>query len=93
MVEAVESALQNTYPKLEVIVYSEFSDVMPTSVRMFAQRGVRFVGATVFDGNPRTHALERLLNEASGSLVFLMGADVELGPDAVGELVAQITAS
>lgn len=91
MTQCLEHVIASTYPKLEVIVLDD-SSVDNTSflIKSFAHEGVRFVeGSSLPDGwLGKNHALQGLLDEASGTYILYMDVDTLLAPDAIEQLVA-----
>jgi glycosyltransferase involved in cell wall biosynthesis len=91
MTQCLERVIASTYPKLEIIVIDDSSgDDTSILIKSFAHAGVRFV-----QGSPlpdtwlgKNHALQGLLNEASGSLVLYMDVDTLIEPDTIEQLVA-----
>jgi glycosyltransferase involved in cell wall biosynthesis len=91
MTQCLERVIASTYPKLEIIVLDDSSaDNTPHLIKAFAHSGVRFV-----EGEPLTegwlgknHALQGLLDEASGSLVLFMDVDTHIKPDTIEQLVS-----
>jgi glycosyltransferase involved in cell wall biosynthesis len=82
--------LDSHYEKLEIIVLDDVSgDDTSVLIKSFASEGVRFV-----QGSPlpkgwlgKNHALQGLLEEASGSYVLFMDVDTRLSPQAVEHAV------
>lgn len=91
MTECLERVVASSYPKLEVVVLDDLSgDDTSVLIKSFAHAGVRFVeGAALPSGwLGKNHALQELLNEASGTYVLFMDVDTRLGPDSIEQLVA-----
>lgn len=91
MTQCLESVIASTYPKLEIIVLDDSSgDNTSILIKSFAHAGVRFVeGAPLPEGwLGKNHALQELLDEASGTYVLFMDVDTHLAPDTIGQLVA-----
>lgn len=91
MTQCLESVIASTYPKLEIIVLDDSSgDNTSILIKSFAHAGVRFVeGAPLADGwLGKNHALQELLEEASGTYVLFMDVDTHIAPDTIGQLVA-----
>lgn len=86
----LEKVVASTYEKLEIIVLDDVSgDDTSALIKSFASDGVRFV-----QGNPlpegwlgKNHALQGLLNEASGTFVLFMDVDTRLAPRAIENMV------
>jgi chlorobactene glucosyltransferase len=91
MTECLERVIASSYPKLEIIVLDD-SSVDNTShlIKAFAHSGVRFVEGSKLPHGwlGKNHALQGLLNEASGSLVLFMDVDTHIKPDTIEELVS-----
>jgi glycosyltransferase involved in cell wall biosynthesis len=91
MTQCLERVIASTYPKLEVIVLDD-SSVDNTSflIKSFAHEGVRFVEGSPLPSNwlGKNHALEGLLDEASGTYILYMDVDTLLAPDTIEQLVA-----
>ncbi len=90
LTQCLERVIASDYEKLEVIVLDD-SSVDDTSIiiKSFAHAGVRFV-----EGSPlpegwlgKNHALQGLLDEASGSFILYMGVDTYIQPTTVSTLV------
>lgn len=90
MTECLESVLANDYAKLEVLVFDDSSeDTTSTLVKAFAHDGVRFIEGTPLPHGwlGKNHALQMLLNEASGTYVLFMDVDTRLSPDSIEQMV------
>lgn len=91
MNDCLQSVLASTYEKLEVIVLDDASgDDTSALIKAFASEGIRFV-----EGKPlptkwlgKNHALQELLNEASGTYVLFMDVDTRLKPDSIKKIVS-----
>ena len=93
MTQCLERVIASRYPKLEVIVLDDSSaDNTSYLIKSFAHSGVRFVeGSKLPDGwLGKNHALQGLLNEASGSLVLFMDVDTQVAPDTIEQLVSYL---
>ncbi|TAL14479.1 glycosyltransferase [Patescibacteria group bacterium] len=91
MSQCLEKVIASTYPKLEIIVLDDDSaDNTSYLIKSFAHAGVRFVeGSPLPDGwVGKNHALQGLLDEASGSLVLYMDVDTQIQPDTIEQLVS-----
>jgi glycosyltransferase involved in cell wall biosynthesis len=91
MTECLQRVIASHYPKLEIIVLDDMSgDNTSVLIKSFAHEGVRFVeGASLpKDWLGKNHALQELLDEASGNYVLFMDVDTMIGPDSIEELVA-----
>jgi len=89
--DSLERVLASTYPKLEVIVLDDLSkDNTSALIKAFAHEGVRFVEGTKLPEGwlGKNHALQGLLQHASGKYVFFMDVDTRLAPDSIEQLVA-----
>ncbi|HKR81878.1 MAG TPA: glycosyltransferase [Candidatus Saccharimonadales bacterium] len=94
--QCLESLIASDYPKLEIIVLDDCSQIRqtPEIIRSFAHDGVRFVkGAEPSDTwLPKNQAYQRLAEEASGEYILFCGVDVRFEPDAVRKLVTAMLA-
>lgn len=91
MTECLQRVIESQYPKLEIIVLDDLSgDDTPVLIKSFAHEGVRFVeGSPLPDGwLGKNHALQSLLEEASGTYILFMDVDTRLSPDSIEQLVA-----
>jgi glycosyltransferase involved in cell wall biosynthesis len=94
MTQCLEHVIASTYPKLEVIVLDDSSkDNTSILIKSFAHEGVRFV-----EGSPlpdhwlgKNHALQGLLDEASGSYILFMDVDTIIEPTTIEELVSYMS--
>jgi chlorobactene glucosyltransferase len=91
--ECLRSAITSDYPKLEIIVLDDCSQLKTSDViKSFAHDGVRFVPGS----EPRerwlakNQAYQKLYEEASGDLVLFCGVDVRLGQHAIKALVTEL---
>ena len=95
MTACLEGVLASDYEKLEIIVLDD-SSVDDTSVliKSFAHAGVRFVEGSLLpkDWLGKNHALEGLLQEASGKYVLFMDVDAIVKPSGISELVNLVCA-
>lgn len=90
LTDCLERVLKSDYIKLEIIVLDDVSgDDTSALIKSFASEGVRFVkGAALTKGwLGKNHALQELLNEASGSYILFMDVDTRLSPKAVENMV------
>jgi chlorobactene glucosyltransferase len=90
MTECLERLLASDYQKLEIIVLDDSSvDETSMLVKSFAHAGVRFVeGSPLPDGwLGKNHALEGLLEEASGKYVLFLDVDTILKPFTIRALI------
>ena len=91
MNDVLEQVVASNYPKLEIIVLDDHSsDNTSALIKAFAREGVRFVeGKKLPDGwLGKNHALQGLLEQASGTYVLFMDVDTRLAPNAIEQLVA-----
>ncbi len=87
------TVLASNYPKLEVIVLDDNSQLNISEVtKGFAHDGVRYIKGT--EPNQRwlakNQAYARLADEASGELILFCGVDVRFGPNAIRALVTSL---
>jgi len=89
--ECLVSLLKNDYPKLEILVLDDCSQLRrtPEIIREFAHAGVRFVkGDIPKDGwLAKNQAYDKLLREASGEIVVFCGVDVRFQPNTVRQII------
>lgn len=88
--DCLERVIASDYEKLEIIVLDDLSvDDTPVVIKAFAHEGVRFVeGSALPEGwLGKNHALNELLQEASGTYVLFMDVDTRLEPDSIDKLV------
>jgi glycosyltransferase involved in cell wall biosynthesis len=91
LTDCLQRVVSSTYEKLEIIVLDDRSrDNTPALIKSFASEGVRFVeGASLpADWLGKNHALQELLEEASGSYVLFMDVDTRIEPYSIEQLVA-----
>ncbi len=90
----LESIIASNYPKLEIIVLDDCSQLKrtPEIIRSFAHDGVRFVrGAEPKDTwLPKNQAYQRLTQEASGEFILFCGADARFEPAAIRKLMTTL---
>jgi chlorobactene glucosyltransferase len=91
--ECLRSAIASDYPKLEIIVLDDCSQLKTSDIiKGFAHDGVRFVQGE----EPRdrwlakNQAYQKLYEEASGDLVLFCGVDVRFGQHAIKALVTEL---
>lgn len=90
LTDCLQRVLQSTYERLEIIVLDDVSgDDTSALIKSFAHDGVRFV-----QGSPlphgwlgKNHALQGLLQEASGSYILFLDVDTVLAPKAIENMV------
>lgn len=96
MTDCLTRVLQSTYPKLEIIVLDDSStDNTSALIKSFASEGVRFV-----EGEPlpagwlgKNHALQGLLEAASGDYILFLDVDTMLAPHTIDTLITQAIAN
>lgn len=91
MSDSLQRVIASNYPKLEIIVLDDLSgDDTPALIKAFAHEGVRFVEGSKLPAGwlGKNHALQGLLNEASGTYILFMDVDTRLTPDSIEQLVA-----
>ena len=90
LMDCLQKVIASDYEKLEVIVLDDVSaDNTSALIKSFASEGVRFVqGSPLKEGwLGKNHALQGLLEEASGSYVLFMDVDTRLEPHAVEHMI------
>jgi len=90
LTDCLHRVLASTYEKLEIIVLDDKSgDDTSALIKSFASEGVRFVeGSSLPRGwLGKNHALQGLLEEASGSYVLFIDVDTALAPQAIDNMV------
>lgn len=89
--ECLVSLLKNDYPKLEILVLDDCSQLRrtPEIIREFAHAGVRFVkGDVPMEGwLAKNQAYDKLLREASGEIVLFCGVDVRFQADTIRQII------
>ncbi|MDB5160014.1 MAG: hypothetical protein JWO99_277 [Candidatus Saccharibacteria bacterium] len=91
MTDSLERVIASTYPKLEIIVLDDLSgDDTSALIKAFAHEGIRFVEGSKLPGGwlGKNHALQGLLEQASGTYVLFMDVDTRLSPESIEQLVA-----
>jgi len=91
MTDSLQRVIASTYPKLEIIVLDDLSgDDTSSLIKAFAHDGIRFVEGSKLpeDWLGKNHALQGLLQQASGTYVLFMDVDTRLSPDSIEALVA-----
>jgi glycosyltransferase involved in cell wall biosynthesis len=90
--QCLQSLIASDYPKLEIIVLDDCSQVRrtPEIIRDFAQDGVRFIQGHEPSETwlPKNEAYARLAGEASGSYVLFCGVDVRFAPGSLRNMMA-----
>lgn len=94
--QCLKSLLKNNYPKLEILVLDDCSQLKrtPEIIREFAHAGVRFVKGDVPRENwlAKNQAYDKLAKEASGEIVLFCGVDIRFEPDTVRQIVLAMIA-
>ncbi len=96
MTTCLEHVLSSDYGKLEIIVLDdESADNTSVLIKSFAHAGVRFVeGKPLGDGwMGKSHALQGLLDAASGEYIVFMDVDTRVAPHSISRLVQHSQAS
>ncbi|MDB5180199.1 MAG: hypothetical protein JWN12_831 [Candidatus Saccharibacteria bacterium] len=91
MTDSLQRVIASTYPKLEIIVLDDLSgDDTSALIKAFAHEGIRFVeGSKLPEGwLGKNHALQGLLEQASGTYVLFMDVDTRLSPESIEQLIA-----
>jgi glycosyltransferase involved in cell wall biosynthesis len=90
LMECLDSVLASTYPKLEVLVLDDSSQInISDIVKKFAHDGVRFIHGDQPRDTwlPKNQAYDTLAQAAEGDFVLFCGVDVRFGPDTINQLV------
>jgi len=90
LIDCLQRIIASDYKKLEIIVLDDSSgDETSALIKSFASEGVRFVsGSTLPKGwLGKNHALQGLLDEASGSYILFVDVDTVLSPSAIEHIV------
>lgn len=90
LMDCLQKVIASDYQKLEIIVLDDVSgDNTSALIKSFASEGVRFVQGKPLDTGwlGKNHALQGLLEEASGSYILYMDVDTRLEPHAVEHMV------
>ena len=90
LTECLQRVIASDYEKLEIIVLDDVSgDDTSALIKSFAHEGVRFVQGKALPQGwlGKNHALQGLLNEASGSYLLFMDVDTNIAPNAVSNMV------
>lgn len=94
--ECLQSLLSNEYPKLEVLVLDDCSQLKrtPEIIRDFAHKGVRFVKGDLPKENwlAKNQAYDKLLREANGEIMLFCGVDMRFRPDTIRQIVVTMLA-
>ena len=90
LTDCLQRVIASGYERLEIIVLDDVSgDDTSALIKSFASEGVRFVKGSPLESGwlGKNHALQGLLDEASGSYVLFMDVDTVLAPNAVENMV------
>lgn len=90
LTDCLQRVLASTYEKLEIIVLDDVSgDDTSALIKSFASEGVRFVQGSHLPTGwlGKNHALQGLLEEASGRYVLFIDVDTVLAPKAIEHMV------
>jgi len=90
LTDCLQRVVASTYQKLEIIVLDDVSgDDTSALIKAFASEGVRFVKGNELEEGwlGKNHALQGLLEEASGSYVLFLDVDTVLAPHAIENMV------
>lgn len=90
LTNCLQRVIASTYEKLEIIVLDDVSgDDTSALIKSFASEGVRFVKGKALPPGwlGKNHALQGLLEEASGSYILFVDVDTVLAPQAVEHMV------
>jgi glycosyltransferase involved in cell wall biosynthesis len=93
LAQCLERVLASDYRKLEIVVFDDSSDDETSIlIRSFAHAGVRFVPGTKLPEGwlGKNHALDILMQEASGSHIVFMDVDTLVAPDTLSRLMAYV---
>lgn len=89
--ECLQSIIASDYPKLEVLVLDDCSQLKrtPEIIKEFAHAGVRFIqGHEPRDTwLPKNQAYDRLVHEATGKYVLFCGVDIRFSPGSVRNII------
>ncbi|HEY8886135.1 MAG TPA: glycosyltransferase [Candidatus Microsaccharimonas sp.] len=91
MTDSLQRVIASTYPKLEILVLDDLSgDDTSALIKAFAHEGIRFVEGSKLpkDWLGKNHALQGLVQQASGTYVLFMDVDTRLSPESIEQLVA-----
>lgn len=87
----LESIVSSDYPKFEVLVLDDCSQNRrtPEIIRSFAQQGVRFIQGEIPEEHwvAKNFACEQLRQQADGSLLLFVSADVRFEPSTIRAMV------
>lgn len=92
--DCITSILASQYPKLEILVYDDCSQMRrtPEIIRSFAHDGVRFLQGSEPRENwlAKNQAYDTLASEASGELILFCGVDIRFEAGSLRQLVAYL---
>lgn len=88
--QCLESVIASDYPKLEVIVLDDCSQIKrtPEIIKQFAHDGVRFIQGHEPEDTwlPKNQAYARLTEEASGQYILFCGVDIRFDQQSLRRL-------
>lgn len=90
LMDCLQKVCASTYQKLEIIVLDDSSaDNTSALIKSFASEGVRFVQGKPLQSGwiGKNHALQGLLEEASGTYILFMDVDTRIEPQVVEHTV------
>lgn len=90
LIDCLQKVITSDYQKLEIIVLDDVSgDDTSALIKSFASEGVRFVQGSALPKGwlGKNHALQGLLEEASGTYVLFMDVDTRLSSEAIEHTV------
>jgi len=90
LTDCLQRVVASTYERLEIIVLDDVSgDDTSALIKSFASEGVRFVKGSKLPSGwlGKNHALQGLLDEASGTFVLFLDVDTVLAPKAIENMV------
>ena len=94
--ECLRTLVRSTYPKLEIIVLDDCSQVKrtPEIIRQFAHDGVRFLSGEAAPESwlAKNYAYEQLSQAASGDIILFSGIDARFEPETLTKIVAYMIA-
>lgn len=92
--QCLQSLVENTYPKLEILVLDDCSQTRktPEIIRGFAHAGVRFLKGEVPAENwlAKNQAYDKLAQEASGEVIVFCGVDTRFESNTINQLVMEL---
>ena len=90
LMDCLQKVCASTYQKLEIIVLDDSSaDNTSALIKSFASEGVRFVQGKPLQSGwiGKNHALQGLLEQASGTYILFMDVDTRIEPQVVEHTV------